>query len=133
MADDKFFDDLEEEINSNSDSNPDRPESIAFKKFEERGLGGFHSKVRSYSDCQHIHKTLNDEARMIQCDDCQAYLDPFDSLKRLILNTENSQRTGKQLKNDLNDFVNKVIAAKKELKSLDQKIKRRSENLKKDI
>jgi len=128
MDEDQFFGDLEDELNSDSDS----PESITFDKWEERGIAGFHSKKKSYSDCRHLSKTLNGDIRMIQCDECKAYLDPFDALDRFIRSTENTQRTGRALSKELKELHEKVLAAKKELKSLNLKIKRRKNNIGKE-
>jgi hypothetical protein len=122
MDDDDFFEELEESINEKPF---DEPEPVAFKKWEERGHDGFRTKKKSYSDCNHNKKTLSTEARMVQCDDCDAFLDPFDALKRIVSKTEINQRIREDLGKDLEELREKIFLGKKELKSLAGKIKRR--------
>lgn len=118
---DKFFDDLENEINSV----PKNVEPEAFSEWKERGLLGNHTKKRKFPKCYHRKKTLDEDCRMVQCDECGAYLDPFDTLYRLVCDRELKQRHSKDLNEESNELALKVYELKKELKSLDGKIKRR--------
>lgn len=120
---DKFFDDLEGELNNISEN----IEPVAFRDWENRSCNGF--QVRSSSDCWHNKKTLNDDARMVQCDDCGGFLDPYEALKRLVSERERSQRHNRHLREEFKELSAKVYSSKKELKSLDGKIMRRKNNL----
>ena len=122
---DKFFDDLESEINNV----PDNIEPVAFKHWEDRWCNGLQSQERSHSDCWHNKKTLNDDARMVQCNDCGGFLDPYDTLKRLVSQKERRQRYNRHLREEFKELSTKVHSSKKELKSLDEKIRRRKNNL----
>jgi len=119
--DDEFFEDLEESINKpQTDVEP-----IAFKEWKDRGYNGFHSRDKKYSDCRHTKKTLDDESRMVRCDECEAYLDPFDCLHYLVSRRERNQNQHNALAKQANELQDKIFLAKKELKSLNGKIKRR--------
>lgn len=121
---DKFFEDLEEDINKV----PDNIEPVAFHDFEERGLLGNHTKERKFPQCFHKAKTLDEDCRMVRCDSCKAYLDPFDVLYRLICEKESKQRHAKRLKDEIENLANQTYELRKELKSLNGKIKRRIKN-----
>lgn len=118
---DKFLDDLENEINRA----PKNVEPVAFSEWEERGLLGNHTKERKLPKCYHSKKTLDEDCRMVQCDECEAYLDPFDTLYRLVRDRELKQRHSKNLNKEIDELASKVYELKKELKSLGGKIKRR--------
>jgi hypothetical protein len=124
MSEEFNFDDLEKEINKF----PKNIESVAFNEWKERGYLGFHSKESKYSDCRHFKKTLDSDSRMVRCDECQAYLDPFDCLKRLVREREYKQRNALYMKDEFDGLYAKINDAKKELKSLNGKIKRRKKN-----
>lgn len=125
MMDDDYFDSLEESINKpQTDVEP-----IAFKEWKERGHAGFHSKKNKYSDCRHPQKTVHDDSRMVRCDDCAAYLDPYDCLVKMVSATERNQNIRETLGKDLEELREKIYVAKKDLKSLDGKIKRRKKNV----
>lgn len=123
--DDKFFEDLEGDINKI----PDNIEPVSFHDFEERGLLGNHTKERKFPQCFHKSKTLDEDSRMVRCDNCKAYLDPFDVLYRLICDKESKQRHAKRLRADIEELATKAYELRKELKSLDGKIKRRKNNV----
>jgi len=122
---DDFFENLEEEINNP----PKNIEPVAFNTWEERGLLGNHTKKKTFPQCYHSKKTLDEGCRMVRCDECNAYLDPFDSLFRLICDQESKQRHVKRLKDEIQKLVLKLHELKKELISLNGKIKRRKTNL----
>lgn len=119
--DDKFFEDLEGDINKV----PENIEPVAFYNFEERGLLGTHNKERKFPQCFHKGKTLDADCKMVRCDNCKAYLDPFDVLCRLICEKESKQRHAKRLKDEIENLANQTYELRKELKSLNGKIKRR--------
>ena len=96
---DEFFDDLEKEINGT----PENIEPVAFEQWEERGFIGAHTKKRKFPTCYHKGKTLDEECRMVICDQCGAYLDPFDVLYRMVCDSEAKQRHLKRLNDDIEE------------------------------
>ncbi len=118
---DDFFDDLEESINKLDES----PERIAFYDWQKRFETDFKSGSKYSSNCWHKKKTLDPKSRMVKCDNCSAYLDPYDVLERLIRETQAEICHRKTLQKDLANFQNKIEVFKKELRSLNGKIKRR--------
>lgn len=123
---DDFFDGLEKSING---ANKGQPEQVAFLRWEERGLLGCHIKSKFDSGCFHAKKTMDDASRMLQCDECQAYLDPYDVLYRLVQNMQNMQYQRRELRDEISKLSEKKEVLKKELRSLDGKINRRKNNL----
>jgi len=115
MNADEFFEKLEREIKGDGAD----VEPIAFEKWEEKGNEGFHSKKWKYGDCRHEKKTLNDEARMIQCNDCNAFLDPYDCLKRLVVERQRSQDYGVNLTESVNDLRKKEHSLKKRIEEFE--------------
>lgn len=120
-TEDEFFEDLEESINEIADS----PERVAFYNWEKRFETDFKIGSKYDSDCRHSQKTLNPNARMVQCDKCQAFLDPYEVLERLIRDRQSQIHHRQMLSKEVEKFQNQVENLKKELRSLNGKIKRR--------
>ena len=123
---DEFIEDLENKMNQYADA----PEPVAFMGFEERGRQGVHSEKRDgLKFCWHNKKTLNDAARMTQCDDCGAFIDPYDALRRMVKNRENDQIAATRISGEIDRLTKKEAMLKKELKSLNGKINRRKQQM----
>jgi uncharacterized CHY-type Zn-finger protein len=97
------------------------------KKRDEDVISEF--KMDERSECYHPIKTLNAEARIIICKKCDTYLDLFDCLQEIVNDRERSERRKKRLNKEIEDMKLLFVLSKKELASLDQKIKRRKEKL----
>jgi len=127
IDDDDFFDNLEESINETAD----KPESVAFLEWEKRWIDDvkIEKKFKKGPICWHRKKTLDPDSRMVQCDHCEAYLDPYDVLERFVYDHQRNLHHYNHLCEEVDRLEKKNSALKKEFLSLDGKITRRKKNL----
>ena len=77
-------------------------EPVHFKEWDEKGLLGVVHRKKFAPDCWHNKRELDSEARMVQCKICEAYLDPYDVLDRLVFDREHMQRVNQEYKDEIN-------------------------------
>lgn len=123
---DEFIKDAEKMANER----PDNPvEPVIYTTKIERGVGGISSGRRPDKFCFHNKKRLDNELRFVVCQQCGGCLDPYDVLLRLVRDNENIWWTAKRKEEEIGDLFKRAESLKKELASLNGKIKRRKESL----
>lgn len=75
--------------------------------------------------CFHRSKKLNLVSRVVLCNECNTSLDIFDCLAQLVRERESCIRIRDNLNGKIAEMATQITLKKKELKSLDAKIKRR--------
>lgn len=126
-SDELYFKRLEESLNVEV---PD-PEPIAFKDWGERGFLAVSKRdTKGDTHCWHSKKFIDDNSRMVQCKQCEAYLDPYDVLRRLVLSFGNLYARKAEYEKEILRLNKEKIDLRDELRRLDAKIKRRIKKLK---
>jgi len=86
-------------------------------------------KVFKVLGCAHHRKNIDNISRGVMCQDCEAWLDPFEVLSGVVRDRERTRAEQELYEVEIRDMEILLKVKRKELNSLDGKIARRKNNL----